>query len=113
MDTILRRLADLFHADGIGWTRLDTTAPDLAFFAVQPLPLAFPWQRDARLPARFETALCAEAVHDNAGEWLITLVWEPGATKPSRTWLFRSSGPGLNDTDPWLKQCDSGLLMRQ
>ena len=112
VDSVLQGLARLFGADGIGVSSIDAASADLVFPPNQTSSKPYPWQADADLRHRVRTSLCAETHHDEAGDWLIGLAWEPVSGEEQVIWAYRSAKSGFSDADKWSWMVASLALVR-
>jgi signal transduction histidine kinase/CheY-like chemotaxis protein len=108
---VLREVASLFGATDLGFACISGDEQANAFSAMRGPPSSPPWQTDAALRERIRTCWTTQAHTDAAGEWLISLVAEPGGDG-RLAWMYRPGTGDWTDADKVLWMFAAQALVR-
>jgi signal transduction histidine kinase len=111
-NAVMEGLAQLFGADEIGVNGIEAACADWIFPPTQAPRKHYPWHVDANLLSRLRTSLSAETHHDEAGNWLIGLAWEPVGGEGHLIWAYRSAKSVFTEADKWSWMCACQALVR-
>ena len=107
LDTVAQGLAQLFDADEIGLSGMQTHSPNQIFPPATAYPKQYPWQTDADLLQRIRASICALPFQDDSGAWLIS-----GLDETQLAWVRRAGQRGFGDMEPWTWMFASQALIR-